>query len=159
MKLYFLSKTFSAKGKCYVYDENGELRYNIAGHSFWYSDYSVLDTGGNELIRVCDKVWSWRNRVRIIVNGIQTAEIVERISWRKKMDIKELGWYIEASNAFGKEYSISKDGQELAHINNHVWSVNDKMEVEIFDSAQELNVIGVILAIVISNQKAAAAAT
>lgn len=158
MKLYFTSKALSTKGQCYVHDVNGDLKYNIVGHSFWCSDYSVLDINGNELIRVTEKVWSWKNKVRIFIDGVQTAEIVERISWRRKMDIAELGWYIEASSALGKEYSILKEDRELAHIKCQIWSMKEKMEVEIFDSSQELNVIGVIMAIVICNRNAAAAA-
>lgn len=158
MKLVFSAKVFSARGQFYIHDENGKLKYNIVGHAFWHSDFSVCDADGRELIRVTDKVWSIRSRIKISVGGVQTAEIVGRFSWKTKLDIESFGWYVEASNALGKEYSITKNGRELAHISNKVWSLTDKMEVEIFDAEQELNIIGVVIAIAIINRNAATAA-
>lgn len=159
MKLHFESKIFSLKGRYYVYDDNGGLRYSIVGRSSWTYKYSVIDQEGKERIRVIDKPWSFKNRVRIEVDGVQLAEIVERFSMKKKMDIENLDWHIEASDVWGNEFTIIQNDRPLAYIENHIWSMKSKMDIEIFDETKELYILGVVLAIVISNRKAAAAAT
>lgn len=158
MTLYFSSKAFSLRGEYYIKDENEQNRFIILGNSALFFDLSVYDSKDNRVATIREKKWTLKPRYYIDLDGFETIELTGRISLKQRFEIDSIGWTIEADGALAHEYIISDSKHTIARVHNHTFSLHSRKEIELYDAAEELTVICIVIAIAAQEQRTAAAA-
>lgn len=147
MIYYMKQKAFSLKEKFDIVDEKGTPRYYCEGTSIWtYKPVVLYDMNGVELLQVKRKMWTWMPQFEIFMDGQLIAKVEKVFRWFKpEYKIEGMGLSVEG-DVWGLNYSILKDGIEIAHINKKVWTWTDSYEIDVEDE----NYTEIILCLVIA---------
>jgi uncharacterized protein YxjI len=141
-------KVFSWVDKFTVKDENETDKYSIEGEFFSLGKkLHGYDMVGKEAAFIQQKVFSFRPRYFIFVDGQQIAEIVKEFTLlRPKYSIEGLGWEIEGS-FMEHDYGIVQSDRTIVTIHKAWMSWGDCYELDIADENDEIIALSVVLAI------------
>ena len=148
-KLFLKQKVFSWKDQGAVKNEAGEDVYFVEGEVFTLGKkLHLCDMTGNEVAYIQQKVWSWKPRFHVFLQGIQAAEIVKEFTFlRPKYSILGPGWYCEG-DLMEHDYEIFSDsGNSIVRVHKVWFSWGDSYELDIADERDEALALAVVLAI------------
>ena len=147
--LYLKQKVFSWRDQGTVKNAAGEDAYFVEGEVFSLGKkLHLCDMTGNEVAYIQQKVWSWRPRFFVFLQGIQAAEIVKEFTFmRPKYTINGPGWHCEG-DLWAHDYEIFSDGgRSIVRVHKAWFSWGDSYELEIADARDEALALAVVLAI------------
>lgn len=148
MKLYITQKPFAWGGKYHVRDEDGKLKYTVAGkiQAFTRRLY-VFGSDNCEIATVGQKRWCLYPNFCVYRNGKNVAEIKRGISFlRPKYIVDGPNWTVDGD--FGvHNYRIHQGDKAIAEIKKVWMAWGDNYEIDIFDSKDEI--ISLVTVIVI----------
>lgn len=148
MKLYIKEKLFSLVDKFTVQDESGKEKFFIEGELLTLgSRLHIKNFKGTELALVSEKVLTFLPKFFILINGIQVAEITEKLTLiTPKYEIKELSWTVEG-DIFGHDYIITRGDVTVAKIHKKWMTWGDCFEIDLAKETDEIAALAVVLAI------------
>ena len=157
-KLYISQKVFSFADRFRVKNEYEEELFRVEGEVLSLGKkLHVFDSTEREVIFIQQKLWSFKPRFFVSVDGVQIAEIVREWSFRPRYTIAGMPWTVEG-DLWGHDYRILEEGREVVGIRKAWLSWGDCYEVEIARSEDTLPALAVVLAIdaVLAQEQAAA---
>ena len=148
MRLYIKEKVFSWGDKFTVKDEYGNDKYFVQGEVFsWGKKLHVYDMVGNEVAFIKQEVWSFLPRFYVYCNNVQVAEIKKEFSFIfPKYSVAGLGWEIEG-RFMAHDYEIKKGSRTIVSISKEWMTWGDSYELNIWNPADELLALAVVLTI------------
>ena len=148
MKLYIKEKVFSWNDRFTVRDQWGNDKYYVEGEFFsWGKKLHVYDLQNREVAFIKQEVWSFLPRYYVFTDGQQVAEIKKEFTFFfPKYTIAGLGWEIEGS-FWEHEYEITQAGLPIVTISKEWMTWGDSYELNIFDPADEIVALAVVLTI------------
>ncbi|MFC4653298.1 LURP-one-related/scramblase family protein [Lactococcus nasutitermitis] len=146
--LIIQSKIFSLGGEMWITDENENPRYTVKGSFLKFpKEFVIYDENGQARARVIHKMVSLLPKFLLEIDGNEVATISKRFSFLKpKYDIDAVGVSVEG-NIWDMNFEIVKNGATIGRIDKSWVSFRDKYALEILDEADELIVLGLVLAI------------
>ena len=148
MILYIREKVFSWGDKFFVKDESGRDKYVVQGEVFsWGKKLHVYDMTGCEVAFIKQEVWSWLPRYYVFCGERQVAEIKKEFTFFfPKYSIEGLGWEINGT-FMAHDYEITQNGRPIVTITKEWMTWGDSYELDIFNPADELVALAVVLTI------------
>ena len=148
MKLYIKEKVFSWGDKFNVTDELGRERYVVEGEVFsWGKKLHIYDMQGNEAAFIQQKLWTFRPKYDVFVNGEMIAEIIKEISFFKSYyTVEGLGWDVEGS-FWEHEYEVTKNDVPIVRISKEGMTWGDCYELDIAEIVDEVAALAVVVTI------------
>ncbi len=158
MKLYIKQKVFSWTDRFTVKGEDGLDRYSVEGELFsWGKKLHVYDAPGREAAFIREKVWSFRPRYYVSIDGREVAEIVREFTFlRPRYRIEGVNWEVEGS-FWEHDYEITREGRSIVTIHKEWMTWGDCYELDIADARDEILALAAVLAIDCAMASAAAA--
>ncbi len=147
-QLYIRQKVFSWKDRFTVKDADGIDRFTAEGE-LWSvgKKLHVYNMAGEEIAYIHQKVWSFKPRFFIYINGIQTAEVVREFTLlRPRYTIHGLDWSC-TGDVTGHNYEIWHGGDLIVRVHKVWFSWGDSYELDIPDYRNETLALSVVLAI------------
>ncbi len=90
---------------------------------------------------------SFLPRYFVYINGEETAEIVKEFTFfTPRYSIEGLGWEVEGS-FWEHDYEITRNGQPIVRIYKEWFTFGDCYSLDIYDAADEVTALAVVLAI------------
>ena len=159
-RLYVDQKLLSLRERFTVNDEAGTPQFTVEGSllkipkEFW-----IRDLSGTDLARVWKQPVSWLPRFYLEIGGVQVATIRKEFTFlRSQYTIEGPG--IEVSgDVWSMSFELSRAGVPIGRVDKKWMSVRDKYAIEIDSPADEVLVLGIVLAIdYVKRMESAAAA-
>jgi uncharacterized protein YxjI len=150
MKFAVKQKIFAIADSFTIKDENGADVYVVKGKFFSIGKKLKLhDTSGNELAYIEQKFFRLLPEYEIYTSGDLRATVKKRFAFfRNDFDISASdGNYEVKGNFLGLEFTIVKEGMEVARISKKFFALSDTYGVEVLGGADPLLILS--LAIVI----------
>lgn len=147
-KLLINGKIFSLGGEFWVEDEVGNERYRVKGSFLKIpKEFHIYDDQGQDLAKVTHKILSLLPKFTLEIDGREVATISKKISVLKpRYSVDAEGLDIRG-NIWDMNFEILRDGQMIGRVDKAWVSVRDKYQIEVVSSADELVVLGIMLAI------------
>ena len=148
MKLYIKQKVFSWGDKFTVKNAHGEDKYYVEGEIFsWGKKLHVYDLNDREVAFIKQEVWSFLPRYYVYVGDREVAQIVKEFTFLfPKYRIDGLGWEINGG-FWDHDYEITRDGVPIVAIHKEWMTWGDCYEMDIFEGADEIIALAVVLTI------------
>ncbi len=134
MRLYIKQKVFSIGDKYNVYDEFGNLFFNVRSEVFTIGyKFHLLDLQGNELFYIRRRITLFRARYEIYRGHQLCAEIQQEFRLLgAKMNISSAyGNYTIEGNLWGRMFQIYRDGMLVGSVGKKFLSWSDTYELYI----------------------------
>ncbi len=151
MNLYIKQKVFSFSDKYNVFDEFGELVFEVKGEIFtWGAKLHIMDTRGYELLTIHREVFSWLPKYTVYENGIPRATVIQKFAWFKnKFEVSDRqGYYNLDGDFLSMNYSITTpDGNMLGSIEKEWLSWGDAYKLTVADPSQAAFFCSLVIAI------------
>lgn len=147
MKMYFKQRMFSWTD-CYdIYDEDGNVLFEVKGKFDFTHNLEIYNNRGQYLARIKQKFLTWLPQFEIFLDDECVGKIQKEFSFfHPRYDIDVCGWHIEG-DAFGWDYSIvDASNQVVAIISKELFHWTDTYIIET-DQQYALMVLLVVLAI------------
>lgn len=148
MKLYIKQLAFNGSESFPIMDENGQTKYFAQGE--FYSrgkKIRVFNLSGFEVCTVRQKPSCVNQKYVVSVGGMQLAEITrEMLFLHPELDISGLDWEVIQQGGM-HEYSINRSGRHIVTVHSKLMEYGPSVEADISPNANEIAVLGVVLAI------------
>lgn len=109
-KLYIRQKVFSFADRFRVKNEYEEELFRVEGEVLSLGKkLHVFDSTEREVIFIQQKLWSFKPRFFVSVDGVQIAEIVREWSFRPRYTIAGMPWTVEG-DLWGTTTASSRRG-------------------------------------------------
>lgn len=148
MKLLFKQRFFSWFDSYDIYNESGETVYVVKGQLSWGHCLKIFDTYGNEIGTVKERIFTFLPKFEMYMGENYIGCISKEFSFFKpKFDIDCNGWHIEG-DFFAWDYSVvASNGTQVATVSKELFNWTDTYSIEIYDSADALYALMLVLAI------------
>jgi len=148
MKLYMKEKVFTIVDQFTLWDENEEVRYKVEGEFFsWGKKLHLLTPSGDEVALIHREPLTFLPRFHVYMGGQDVATIRKEFTFfRPVYSIDGLNWDIQG-DFFAHDYEVLQNGRVIVSIHKVWLSWGDSYEIEIFDPANEVLALAVVLAI------------
>ncbi|MDR0298163.1 MAG: LURP-one-related family protein [Streptococcaceae bacterium] len=153
-ELLIQSKIFSLGGESWVTDASENEKYRVKGSFLKFpKEFVISDVHGAPRARVIHKMISIFPQFFLEIDGVQVAEISKKLSFFKpKYEINAEGVRV-LGNIWDMSFEITRGAQVIGRIDKQWVSVRDKYRLEVFSEADELLILGIVLAINYVKQK------
>lgn len=161
MKVYYINqKTLSISDKYYIYDVNMQPFFEVTSNklsSLWDCllgniisighTLNIKELGGNSSLVIKKKVGFFGQNYEIYNKNEKLASIhIQLKSFTPKVSIdSNKNHYLLKEDIFATTFSIYNKEMETATIKKNLLSMKDKYKVEIFDEANELLFLAIVL--------------
>ncbi|GIJ45311.1 hypothetical protein Val02_21970 [Virgisporangium aliadipatigenens] len=142
-----------------ITDESGERVYHVDGKVLTLRDRLVIeDTAGREVAAVHRQLVALRRTYTIEIGGEKAAEVRKKLftPFREKFTIDVPGPEdLEMKgDLLDHEYSIERDGVELASVSKKWFRVRDTYAVKIAEGVDHLLILASVLALDLAQSRA-----
>lgn len=152
MKLLIKQRVFSWTDSYDIYDESGRPKYFVKaeflslGHRL-----HVYDQGGNEIGLIKEKLLTFLPAFEIEERGVTKGRIQKTFSFFKpRYEIDYKGWRVEG-DFLGWDYDVYSGCSAVVHISKEVLHWGDTYAIDIFNPADELDALMLVIAIDAAN--------
>ncbi len=152
MKLLIKQRVFSWTDSYDIYDESGRPKYFVKaeflslGHRL-----HVYDQGGNEIGLIKEKLLTFLPAFEIEERGVAKGRIQKTFSFFKpRYEIDYKGWRVEG-DFLGWDYDVYSGCSAVVHISKEVLHWGDTYAIDIFNPADELDALMLVIAIDAAN--------
>ena len=148
MNLYLKQKVFSIRDKFTVYDENEAPLYTVDGKIVSiHRKHSIFNNAGEEVANISKKIVSFLPKFFIERPVGQVHEMDGKMAFAHEVYVfPDLGWELKGK-FMQHDYTITKDGQEVASIHQKWLSWGDTYEIAVSDGFDEVLVLAVIICV------------
>ncbi len=148
MKLIFKQRFFSWFDSYDIYDEAGNVLYEVKGELSWGHCLRIFDSGGRETGTVKEKILTLMPKFEIYRDDAYVGCISKEFSlFRPKYNIDYNGWHIEG-DFFEWDYTVvSQYSEEIATISKEVLRLTDTYVVDVANPKDALSALMLVLAI------------
>lgn len=148
MKLYITQKPFTWGGKYHVRDEDGKLKYTVAGNIQTFARrLCVFNSDNCEIATVGQKRWCLYPNFCVYRNGKIVAEIKRGISFlRPKYIVDGPNWTVDGDFCAHK-YTIYHGDKVIAEIRKAWMSWGDNYEIDISYPKDEIVLLVTVIVI------------
>lgn len=158
--LFVNGKIFSLGGEFWVEDEAGNEKYRVKGSFLKIpKSFHIYDHEGQDLAKVTHKVVSLLPKFTLEIGGAEVATIAKKFTLLKaRYEVQAAGLDVRG-NILDMNFEILRAGQVIGRVDKAWVSIRDKYQIEVLSPADELLVLGIVLAIDYVKREAAAAAS
>ena len=148
MKLLFKQRMFSWFDSYDIYDEMGNVVYEVKGQLSWGHCLKIFAPSGQELGTVKQQVLTWLPKFEVYEGSSYVGCISKELSFlTPRYHIDFNGWEVEGS-FLEWDYSITgRNGEEVASISKELLHMTDTYVLDIANPANALHVLMFVLAI------------
>lgn len=148
MKLIFKQRFFSWFDSYDIYDEAGNVLYEVKGELSWGHCLRIFDSDGRETGTVKEKILTFMPKFEIYRDDAYVGCISKEFSlFRPKYNIDYNGWHIEG-DFFEWDYTVvSQYGEKIATISKEVLRLTDTYVVDVANPKDALSTLMLVLAI------------
>jgi uncharacterized protein YxjI len=145
-------RLFDIGGDFDIKDEDGRLVYHVDGKVLTLRDRLVIeDPAGNEVASVHRQLVALHRTYTISVGGEKVAEVRKKLftPFRDKYTIDIPGPHdLEMrGNLLDHEYTVERDGHEVAKVSKRWFSIRDTYAVDIVEGEDHLLILAGVLAL------------
>ena len=147
MKLWFKQRFFSWFDSYDIYNETGETAYTVRGQLAWGHCLQIYDAQDRHIGTVKEKVLTWLPQFILSSYGREIGSIRKAFTFfRPQFDLDFNGWSVEG-DWMEWDYSIVGPNGPVARISKELFRMTDTYEIEVYNPADALCVLMVVLAI------------
>ena len=148
MKLLFRQKLFSWFDSYDVFDEQGNVVYQVKGQLSWGHCLKIFDARGVELGTVRERILTWLPKFEMYRGESYLGCISKEWTFFKpKFNIDCNGWHVEG-DFFEWDYDILAPwGRRVAKVQKELFNWTDTYSIEVVDPADALCALMLVLAI------------
>lgn len=148
MTLYMRQQIFTIGDRFNVWDASGNDRWYVEQELLtWGKTLHIYDTQEREAADIRREVFSLLPRYSITVGGREVAQIVKNFTlFCQEYDVEGSDWRVEG-DFFSHDYAIYSGQRQIASIYRAWLTWGDCYTIELDESADELLVLAVVLAI------------
>ncbi len=151
MNLYIKQKVFSFSDKYNVFDEFGELVFEVKGEIFSLgAKLHIFDTRGVELMTIHRELLTWLPRYTVCENGVERARVTQKFAWfQNKFEISDRQGLFNLDGDFlSMNYSITTpNGNLLGTIEKEWLSWGDTYKLSVADPSHAAFFCALVIAI------------
>lgn len=149
MRLMIKQRVFTLTDNYYVYDESGEIRYEVEdeflslGHQLHVYD----SRSGREIGAVHQELFRFLPEFEIVIGGRRVGSVSKEFSFftpRYTVDFR--GWDVEG-DLMHWDYTVTQNGRTVMTITKELFTWGDTYMLEYSDPADELPGLMLVLAI------------
>lgn len=148
MKLIFKQRVFSWLDSYDIYDEAGNVVYEVKGKLAWGHCLKIYDTYKNEIGTVQEKVFTFMPKFEVY-QGTQYLGCISKefAFFKPKYNIDYNGWRIEG-DFWEWDYSImDHSGLQVAKITKELFHLSDTYVIDVAEEQNALSALMFVLAI------------
>jgi uncharacterized protein YxjI len=149
MKLLFRQRAFSWFDSYDIYDENENTVYVVKGQLSWGHCLKIYDPEEQqELGTVKEEILTWLPKFELYEGETCIGTLKKELTFFKpKYNIDFNGWHVEG-NVLEWDYTVvSGSGHDVASISKELFNWTDTYLLNIYDPADALCVLMIVLAI------------
>lgn len=147
MKLLFKQRIFSWFDSYDIYDEAGNVVYEVKGQLSWGHCLKIFDSSGNELGTVQEKILTFLPKFEIYIGNSYAGCISKEFTFFKpKYNIDFNGWQING-DFMEWDYSIIGPGGAVATVSKELFHWTDTYVIDVFNPQDALCALMFVLAI------------
>ena len=148
MILRFKQRFFSWFDSYDIYDENGNTVYVVKGQFSWGHCLIIFDAYGEEIGTVKERIFTFMPKFEMYFKNQYVGCISREFAlFKPKYNVECNGWHVEG-NVLEWDYTVvSGSGHDVASISKELFNWTDTYLLNIYDSADALCVLMIVLAI------------
>lgn len=149
MKLLFKQRFFSWLDSYDIFDEEGNVLYQVQGKLGWGHVLHILDRHGNHVATLKEVVWTFlRPKFELYVGEKLAGTITKEITFFKpRFAVDFNGWSITGDFLEWDYHILDAQGRMVAAVCKEVWNWTDTYAIEVADPADALYALMVTLTI------------
>ena len=149
MQLLIKQRIFTITDNYYVYDETGEIRYEVEdelfrlGHQIHVYDKRT----GREVGSVHQRFFTLMPEFEIVIDGRVMGTIRKKISFfTPQYEVDYRGWHVEG-NLMGWDYQVMRGDMEVMTISKELFNWSDTYSLRYDNPADEIPGLLLVIAI------------
>ena len=148
MRLTFKERLFTWFDSYDIYDEDGNVMFEVKGELSWGHLLRVYDSHGSEVGCVQEKILSFLPKFEIFrVNDYAGCIKKEFTFFKPSFDVDYRGWYVQG-DFFEWDYTIlNSANKKVATVYKELLHLTDTYIIDVRDSRDVLDVLMLVLAI------------
>ena len=148
MKLLFKQRFFSWFDSYDIYNEDGQVIYQVEGKLSWGHKLVIYDRNGNGVGTVLEKVLTLLPKFEIYKNGSYIGCLSKEFSFlTPHYNIDYNGWHIDGT-IMEWDYSIlDQSGYSIARVSKELFHMTDTYVIDVQDPGNALDALMFVLAI------------
>lgn len=149
MRLLIKQRIFTLTDNFYVYDESGEIRYEVEAEFFALGhQFHVYDKrSGREIGSVHQKLLAFLPKFEIVIGGQKVGTISREFTlFKPKYYVDFCGWEVNG-DFMGWDYTAYQGGQEVLSVSKELLNWGDTYVLHFHNSADEIPALMLVLAI------------
>lgn len=148
MKLLFKQRMFSWFDSYDIYDENGNVLYQVKGQLSWGHCLKIYDAYGRELGTVQEKIFTFLPKFEIYIKNQYLGCISKEFTFfRPRFQIDYKGWSMEG-DWLEWDYQIQDAyGGHIADVSKELFHLTDTYVIDVANPENALEVLMLVLAI------------
>lgn len=133
---YVLHHRLLSLGRSYtIQDDAGQPRFNVESEVLSFGHrHTFLDLSGSPLAVIEKRIFSFRPTFRILRPDGEVDEVTRRLSFfgeRFVIDVPGFDDYEVRGDIFNHEYTVSRDGREVATVSKQWFNLTDTYGVQV----------------------------
>lgn len=146
MKLLFKQRLFSWFDSYDIYDEDGNVVYEVKGQLDWGHCLKVYQSN-IELATIKQVILTFLPKFEIYKDDVYAGSISKEFTFFvPQYNIDYNGWHIKG-NIMEWDYTIYDGNKIVANINKELFNLTDTYVLDILDEKNALDVLAIVLAI------------
>ena len=148
MKLFVKEKLISMHNRYFIYNENGELAYEIESKVISIGDKTTIyDNNHNVVAYIEQEIFHLMPHYNVYIKDEYKYQIKKKFKMLKN-DYELSNSYKVEGSAFNLNFKIINNyGKEIALVNRKFLSIGDKYQIEIIDEKDIDTILTIIVAI------------
>lgn len=145
MKLFVKEKLLSIHNKYYIYNESGEIEYEIESKAVSIGDKTTIyDKEHNSIAYIEQEILHLMPHYNVYINGKYKFQIKKKFQMFKNNYELSNDYTVDGSTLSLDFIIKNNNGKEIAIINRKFLSIGDKYQIEIIDE-KDINIILTII--------------
>lgn len=147
MKLLFRQKMFSWFDSYDIYDERGNTVFKVKSQPSWGHKLNIFDEKGSHIATLKEKIISFLPVFNMYVGDEPVGSIRKEISFFKpSFSVDYNSWKVKG-NFFEFDYEIEDGNNTVAVISKQLLNFTDTYVIDVYNNADALYALMVVLAI------------
>lgn len=148
MKLLFKQRLFSWLDSYDIYDENGDVIFEVKGELSWGHKLKIYDKNGMPVGTVKEKMVTFLPKFKLYLYDQYVGELKKELTFFKPSFILACNnWYVEGDFLEWDYQIIDDHNNVVAVINKQLFNLTDTYQLEIFNPNDAICVLMIVLAI------------